>query len=210
MTHSDDRNVTADDRSHTNRPIAMLPVDQAEQIAAAVGMRPELAQIHFYRLLLNSPQAARVECEINDRILWAGRLTVRPEATALRELAIMRLAWVTRSEYLWAHHFSPTVDVDLPGQGPEDLLGVRQGADHDGFDELQKLVMRTVDEMVEHDKVSRPTLDSLQAQLANDGELVELIYVIAIWRAITQLMATFEVPLEPHYQSWAPDGLAPR
>ncbi len=189
--------------------IPMLSEQEAAPLAVAAGMREEMARIHFYRLLLNSPQSARVENEINDRILWEGRLTVRPEATRLRELAIMRVAWVTGSEYLWAHHFAPTVDVDLPGKRPSDVLGVREGAEHAGFGPAERAVMRAVDEMVRDDVISEGTLGELRELLDNDGEVVEICYVIAIWRALTTLMATFRVPLEPGYQAWAPDGLRP-
>lgn len=189
--------------------IPMLPVEEAARIAVQAGMREEMSRIHFYRLLMNSPQSARVENEINDRILWEGRLTLRPEATRLRELAIMRVAWVTGSAYLWAHHYAPTVDVDLPGKRPGNVLGVREGALHPGFGPAERAVMTAVDEMVRDDRVSEQTLNALRAVLANDGEVVEICYVIAIWRALTMLMDTFRVPLEPGYQAWAPDGRQP-
>ncbi|MGI5274269.1 carboxymuconolactone decarboxylase family protein [Nonomuraea sp. CA-218870] len=189
--------------------IPMLPVEEAARTAVEAGLREELSRIHFYRLLLNSPQSARVENEINDRILWEGRLTVRPEATRLRELAIMRVAWVTGSAYLWAHHYAPTVDVDLPGRRPADVLGVREGAAHAGFGPAERAVMRAADEMVRDDSISERTLDDLKEVLANDGEVVEICYVIAIWRALTMLMDTFQVPLEPGYAEWAPDGRRP-
>ena len=172
-------------------------------------MRPEMARIHFYRQLLNSPQAGRVENEINDRILWEGRLTIRPEANQMRELAIMRVAWLAKSEYLWSHHFSPTVDVDLPGKRPENVLSVREGADAPGLSEAESAVIRAVDELFRDDHVSRTTMDALRQHLANDGEVVEIVYVMTIWRAITQLMASFETPLEPDYTRWAPDGVRP-
>lgn len=189
--------------------VPLLSVADAEPIAAEVGMRPEMARINFYRMLLHSPQSARVENEINDRILWEGQLTRRPEANRLRELAIMRVAWVTGSTYLWSHHFSPTVDTDLPGVKPADVLGVRDGADFDGFGEPERAVMNAVDEMVENGEVSPATSERLRDALETDGELVELLYVIAIWRAITMLMATFRVPLEDHYTAWPPDGRRP-
>lgn len=195
--------------SATDPAVSLLPVDEAQTIAAGVGMRPEMGNINFYRMLMHSPQSARVENEINDRILWEGQLTRRPEANRLRELAIMRVAWVTKSSYLWSHHFSPTVDKDLPGVKPDDVLGVRDGAAHPAFGAAERATMDAVDEMVANDVISPETLDRLAAELETDGELVELVYVIAIWRAITTLMATFRVPLEDHYDAWPPDGRSP-
>jgi alkylhydroperoxidase family enzyme len=207
MSGDDASGMTA--LNHPNSRVPMLPEDEAARIAGDVGMRSEMARIHFYRILLHSPQVGRVQNEINDRIQWEGQLTVRPEGTRLRELAIMRLAWVTGSSYAWAHHFSPTVDVDLPGRRPDNVLGVREGSGHAGFTQAERLTMRAVDEVVRDARVSPGTLTELRGELADDGELVELCYVIAIWKAITEVMATFDPPLEAAYQAWAPDGVGP-
>jgi alkylhydroperoxidase family enzyme len=189
--------------------IPMLSVEDAIAAGAAAGMRPELGAISFYRILAHSPQAARVESEINDEILWKGRLTSRPEATALRELAIMRVAWLTGSEYMWAHHFSPKVDTDLPGKRPPNVLAVRDGASHPELSAAERATIEAVDEVVRERGASPATMETLRSLLADDGEVVELIYVIAIWHAISKLMSSFRVPLEPEYTPWAPDGRAP-
>lgn len=189
--------------------VALLSVSDAEAAAQSVGMRPELATINFYRLLLNSPQSAKVENEINDRILWEGRLSLRPEARRLRELAIMRVAWVTESVYLWAHHYSPTVDRDLPGIRPEEVLALRDGAEHPDLDAAARCVIEAVDEYVATDRISPDRVRRLRSHLENDGELVELVYVIAIWRTLTTIMDTLQVPLEEGYQAWEPDGRRP-
>jgi alkylhydroperoxidase family enzyme len=189
--------------------VPMLPEDEAARVAADAGMRPEMARIHYFRLLLNSPQVGRVGTELNDRILREGRLTARPEATRLRELAIMRLAWVTSSAYVWAHHFTPTVDVDLAGRRPDNVLAVREGPDNAGFSQAERLTIQAVDEIVRDARVSPGTLAALRGELFDDGELVELCYVIAIWKAITEVMATFDLPLEAAYELWAPDGVSP-
>jgi alkylhydroperoxidase/carboxymuconolactone decarboxylase family protein YurZ len=89
------------------------------------------------------------------------------------------------------------------------VLSVREGADAPGLSEAESTVIRAVDELFRDDQVSRTTMEALRQHLANDGEVVEIVYVMAIWRAITQLMASFECPLEPGYSQWAPDGVRP-
>ena len=89
--------------------MARLPYLEADQIA------PEYRDMlkrntNLHKLLVNSPEMARAFNGIGGYIRFKSKLDPR-----LRELAIMRVAWVTGSEYLWAHHYSPTVDVDLPG-----------------------------------------------------------------------------------------------
>jgi alkylhydroperoxidase family enzyme len=189
--------------------VPMLSVEEGARVGGAIGMRPEMANIHFYRMLLNSPHVGLVENHINDEILWKGLLAARPEANRLRELAIMRVAWASGSEYMWAHHYSPTVDKQLPGHRPIDVLGVREGATHAAFGDAEKAVMNAVDEMIGDGRISAATVAALRAGLESDGELVELCWVIGIWNALASVMKSLEVPLEEGYQAWAPDGVGP-
>ena len=121
----------------------------------------------------------------------------------------MRVAWLTRSEYMWAHHYHPMVDKDLPGKRPSNVLAVRDGLAHPDLNDAERVTIRAVDEMVNGTGASPETIETLRSLLANDGEVVELVYVVAIWHALTKLMASFRVPLEPEYSAWAPDGRSP-
>jgi alkylhydroperoxidase family enzyme len=190
--------------------VPMLSVEEGARVGGAIGMRPEMANIHFYRMLLNSPHVGLVENHINDEILWKGLLAKRPEANRYRELAIMRVGWVSGSEYLWAHHYAPVVDKKLPGHRPDNVMGVRQGAAYEGFDEGEKAVMNAVDEMLRDGRVSAGTVTALRSHLESDGELVELVWVIGVWNALASVMKSLETPLEEGYEAWAPDGVGPQ
>lgn len=185
----------------------MLPIQEAETAAAGIGVRPEMAAIHFYRLLFQSPIVGRVEHEINE-ILWKGVLAQKEETRRLRELVIMRIAWATGCEYMWAHHFSPVVDKGIPGIRPADVLRVRQWQSDPELSDLDRLVLRGTDEMIQGARVEPETLAALREHLS-DPEATELIYVMAIWRAIASIMFSVGVTIEPGYESWPPDGLSP-
>jgi hypothetical protein len=72
----------------------LVPMSEAPARFEANGLKRELAALYLYRTLLQSGPVAALENEINMRIVRAGVLTERPEALRLRELAIMRVAWV--------------------------------------------------------------------------------------------------------------------
>lgn len=191
-------------------PVPMVAADVAPDLFERHGLRRELAQLNLYRMLLNSPPVAKLENEINMLIVRAGSLTRRPEALRLRELAIMRLCWKTGDEYVWSHHLSPIVDTNFPGA--EDLgnkLGVREGVDFEGFDDAERSVVRAVDEMVDHGVLAESTVRDLRSHLEGDDELVELVYSMALWRAISSVTMSLGVPLEDAYASWPPDGRRP-
>lgn len=197
---------------HDGRPdalVPMVPMDEAPGRFEAIGLRAELAHLNLYRTLLQSEPIAALENEINMRIVRAGVLTERAEALHLRELAIMRVAWVTNDTYVWAHHLSPMVDKDFPGSAPHAGLSVRDGEDGDGFGPAEKAVMRAADEMVHHGELAPDTVRDLRSHLVSDAELVELVYCIALWRCISSVSISLRVPLEDNYQPWPPDGRRP-
>jgi alkylhydroperoxidase family enzyme len=188
----------------------MVASELAPDVLEYHGLRRELADLNLYRMLLNSPPVAKLENQINMLLVRAGTLTQRPEALRLRELAIMRLCWKTGDEYVWSHHLSPIVDTDMPGANAVgNKLEVREGADFAGFDSAERSVVRAVDEMVDRGVLTEATVRDLRDQLTSDAELVELVYAIALWRAISSVTMSLGVPLEDAYPSWPPDGRSP-
>ena len=55
--------------------------------------------IHLYRAMVNAPGMTRAFQGWADHVRFGGRLDPR-----LRELAILQVAWTTRSAYEWSHH----------------------------------------------------------------------------------------------------------
>ncbi len=193
----------------TTPVVPMVSIEDAPAQFEAVGLRPELAKLNLYRMLLQSPQTAVVENEINMQLVRAGVLTKRPEALKLRELAIMRISWLHGDTYVWAHHFAPMLDTNFPGAGEPEGLGVRDGEDHEGFGPAERCLVRTVDQIVKDGVAQRPTLLELRSHLESDAELVELVYCIAVWTAISSFTVSLGVPLEDNYAAWPPDGRSP-
>ncbi|MGE0307889.1 MAG: carboxymuconolactone decarboxylase family protein [Acidimicrobiia bacterium] len=188
----------------------MIAPDAAPERFEAHGLRRELADLNLYRMLLNAPPVAQLENEINMRIVRGGVLTQRPQALHLRELAIMRLSWKLGDQYVWSHHLSPMVDTDMPGaEQLGNKLGVREGADFEGFDAAERCLVAAVDEIVDNGVLAPETVADLRSHLESDAELVELVYSMALWRAISSVTMSLQVPLEDNYVSWPPDGRQP-
>jgi hypothetical protein len=122
----------------------------------------------------------------------------------------MRIAWTMSDTYVWAHHFSPMLDTDMPGAAElGNKLGVREGSDYPGFSPSERCVVGAADEMVAAGVLAPATVTALRSFLETDGELVELVYSLAVWRAISSVTISLGVELEPNYQPWPPDGRRP-
>ncbi|MGH3628389.1 MAG: carboxymuconolactone decarboxylase family protein [Sciscionella sp.] len=84
----------------TEARVPRLPVQEAKAAADEAGVPNYTAELAIFQVLLNHP---RLACALNDLLatmLWHGVLDTR-----LRELAVMRVGWLTVSEYEWAQHW---------------------------------------------------------------------------------------------------------
>jgi len=103
----------------------MLPIQESRRRAEAEGLNPQFADLSVFRILLHNPTVAREIGKTLTALLFDGNV-LDPR---LRELVIMRIGWVTGSEYEWTQHWRVARGMQIPA---EDLLAVRdwQNATH--------------------------------------------------------------------------------
>lgn len=191
-------------RDHDEPRVPRLPLDEAQQIAKAVDMNPDLARIHLFQVLLNAPRVGAAINLAKDVALKEGTLAPR-----LRELAIMRTAWLMGAEYVWNHHTRPHVEHHLE-LNPSDILEVRNWEQSTTLDERDRTLLRLTDEMVlaPGGEASTETVAAAAEAIGSAG-LVELVVTIGLYRAISSIARTLAVPMEAEYGHWEPDGVGP-
>jgi len=135
-------------------------------------------------------------------LLFDGRLDVR-----LRELVIMRIGWLSGSDYEWTQHWRVARSL---GVTEEDLRAVRDGPSHPHFGPVEHAVLAAVDETVQTGRISRPTWDACERHLGGDYQiLLELVAAIGTWSMIATMLLSLEVPLEDGVAGWPPAGQPP-
>ncbi|MGH9208448.1 MAG: carboxymuconolactone decarboxylase family protein, partial [Acidimicrobiales bacterium] len=118
--------------------IPLLSVEDARAAAATAGVPELVADLSVFRLWLHHPRLARWLSDLIMGMLGEGRLDAR-----LRELAIMRVGWVTHADYEWTQHWRIALGLGVP---EDDLLGVRRWPDYEGFGPAERAVLAAVDE----------------------------------------------------------------
>ena len=175
-----------------------LPVADAKAAAADAGVPEYMADLSVFQVLLHHPGVARAVNDLLATLLWHGRLEPR-----LRELAIMRIGWLTSCDYEWTQHWRVALSL---GVSADDLLGVRDWQHHAGFGPTERAVLAATDEIVLQGAASPATL----AQCSDDpATVVELVAAIGTWRMIASLLLSLEIPLEDGVAGWPPDGQPP-
>lgn len=101
--------------------IPLLDDATAETVAASVRIPKFVADLNIFRATLHRPQLARA-MNLLGAVLLQG--DARPGADGaepsldprFRELAIMRVAWLTKSNYEWTQHWRIARAIGVPAE----------------------------------------------------------------------------------------------
>ena len=140
-----------------------------------------------YRSLAHAPQF------VNGWIDMAWML--RREATVdegVRELAIMRKAYLHNVDYLWRHHWRLAVKA---GVTSGKLEAVPQWRDSAEFTPAERAAFEMVDELTAECRLSPKVWQGLRQQFT-DQEAVELIVIVGFYSCASETLAGLQVPLE--------------
>lgn len=181
--------------------IELLSRSDAAQAAQAAGVPPHMAELSAFRVLLRHPELCLAVFRLLGFLLFRGRLDKR-----LRELVIMRIGWVSKSEYEWAQHWRVATKLGIEA---EDLLAVRDWRSCARFGAAERAVLAATDEMLASGKISDETWRACQATLHDPQLLIELVVAIGNWHLFSSLLRSLEVPLEEGVAPWPPDGRSP-
>lgn len=182
--------------------IAPLPTSEALAAAKTVEVLPQIAELNVFRTLLKHPKLAKVINDLLLMLLFDGNCLPH----RLRELLIMRIGWVTGSNYEWTQHWRIAQDYGL---SEAEVLAVRDWRTATCFDAADQAVLAATDETLSAGCISRDTWTACAETLDSEAQLLELNAAIGAWRLISQLAKSVEIQLEEGVSSWPPDGLAP-
>ena len=186
----------------TTARVPGLPPGEAKAAADEAAVPDYMAELSIFQVLLNHPPLARAINDLLATMLWHGALDPR-----LRELVIMRIAWLTACDYEWTQHWRVASRL---GVAHDDLLGVRDWQAHAGFGPTERAVLAATDDVVRDGAVSAANWAACERELkGNTTVLIELVTAIGAWRMVSSILHSLQVPLEEGVSSWPPDGLPP-
>jgi alkylhydroperoxidase family enzyme len=181
---------------------SLLRLGEAQRAAASVGIAPNLASLNVFRLLLHRPKAARALADLLFELLAGRALDHR-----LRELVILRVGWVTGSDYEWSQHSE--IAQQFFAFTSEDLVAVRDWEAARQFTEPERVALAAVDETLAAGAISQETVSRCVDRIG-DQATIELVLTIGTWRTISEVTRSFRIMLEEGKASWPPDGVSPR
>src|SRR5450432_4903808 len=172
--------------------MARLPYLEADQVA------PEYRDMlkrntNLHKLLVNSPDMARAFNGVGSFIRFKSKLDPR-----LRELAILQVGWMEKSEYEFTHHVKIGKEFGVTDEDIQNLFLETEGKPSK-LEPLAKAVLKGAREMVRELSMSDATFAEIKKELSNE-HMVDLVVTIAFYCAVVRVLATTKMDNEPQYK----------
>jgi alkylhydroperoxidase family enzyme len=172
--------------------MARLPYLEPEQVA------PEYRDMlkrntNLHKLLVNSPDMARAFNGVGGYIRFKSKLNPR-----LRELAILQVGWLEKSEYEFTHHVKIGKELGVTDEDIAALMVETEGI-QSRLEPLARAILKGAREMTRNLEMSMETFAEIKRHLSNE-EMVDLVLTIAFYNAVVRVLATMKIDNEPYYK----------
>ena len=172
--------------------MARLPYLEPDQVA------PEYRDMlkrntNLHKLMVNSPDMARSFNNVGNFIRFKSKLDPR-----LRELAILQVGWLERSEYEFTHHVKIGKEFGVTDEDIQGLIAETSGKPSK-LEPLAKAILKGAREMVRELAMSDATFAEIKRELS-DEHMVDLVVTIGFYCAVVRVLATMKMDNEPYYK----------
>lgn len=150
---------------------------------------------HGVGVILQHPALAKAFLTFNNHVAIASSLSKR-----IRELLILRISWLRRSEYEFVQH---VVVGRNAGLSEAELERVQAGPDALGWDPIDAELLRAVDELYADARIQERTWVRLSKHFST-AQLMDLVFVIGCYDTLAMVFKTFGVQLEPGVEPLSP------
>jgi NAD(P)-dependent dehydrogenase (short-subunit alcohol dehydrogenase family)/alkylhydroperoxidase family enzyme len=148
---------------------------------------------NLHKLLVNSPDMARAFNGVGGYIRFKSKLDPR-----LRELAILQVGWMEKSEYEFTHHVKIGKEFGVTDEDIQGLMAETEGKPSK-LEPLAKAILKGAREMVRELAMSDATFAEIKQELSNE-HMTDLVLTIAFYCAVVRVLATMKMDNEPYYK----------
>lgn len=131
------------------------------------------------RTFAHHPALANAFSPLNVHLLSENTLPVK-----LRQIAIMRTAWITGAAYMWSSHLNTSVRCGLS----DDMFGpLQRGADDPYFTDFERVVIRATEELVTDRLISDANWNALMAEWDNK-QMLDFMFTVGCYAMVSGVM----------------------
>lgn len=141
---------------------------------------------HVFRMLMHAPNTAPGFLAMTDAVRTQN--TLPPD---LRELAIIRVGQRYGAPYEVFHHERIGRSE---GMSDEQISATRTGPDADGITDMDRLILRLVDEILDRHGL-RPATRDAALEWLSVNQLADLVLLVGHYQQVCNFLTTFEVQI---------------
>jgi alkylhydroperoxidase family enzyme len=145
--------------------------------------------VHLYRAMANAPGITRAFLGLANQIRHASVLDAR-----LREIAILQIAWTTRSAYEWSHH----VKIGRNFGVTDSDIRACMTDDDAALEPMARLVRGAALGIARDGDLDDAAVATLRAELG-DAATTELLLVASIYVGLARFLHVTRVEVEQDY-----------
>jgi alkylhydroperoxidase family enzyme len=139
------------------------------------------------KTLAHHPQLTDLFSQLNIHLLTTSTVPVR-----LRQMAIMRTAWLCKATYMWSSHLNTS---QLLGLTPDMFVPIRIGPEDPYFTDFERVVLRATEELVDDRLISDENWKALEEQWS-EAQLLDFMFTVGLYVAIAGVMRSTGIQRE--------------
>jgi 4-carboxymuconolactone decarboxylase len=143
--------------------------------------------LNIFRTLAHHPKLLKRWLVFGNHVLAKSSLPVRE-----RELVILRVGWRCRAEYEFGQH---TLIARQSGLSDAEIERVTLGPDAPGWSELDRLLLRATDELLDDAFVSDASWQALSAHYSTE-QLIDLVFLVGQYNLVSMALNSLGVQLD--------------
>lgn len=144
--------------------------------------------LYLLGTLVRHPALAKAFLSFNAHAARAPSIPAR-----VRELLILRMSWLRKSEYEFVQH---VILGKRAGITDEEVQRVQRGPDAPGWDAADADIVRAVDELHAHARIGDATWARL-SQRYDTQQLMDMIFAVGCYEILAMAINSFATPLDP-------------
>lgn len=178
------------------------PLPPAERSAEQQAVASEFEALGTTNLVATYLRHPKLAANILPYFRYVATATTLPPRD--RELVALRTAWLTRSNYLWAHHAPSARKVGLKDG---DLRRIAAGPEAAGWGAFDATLLRVADELHVDSFVSDATWRALTERY-EVNQMIDLVYGIGDLTMHAGVLNTIGVEIEAGFADRLPEGIS--
>lgn len=155
---------------------------------------------HVLNTLAWHPELATLFLRFNSFLLLSSTLPVR-----LRQLAIMRVAWLRGGRYVWSSHLRTSLRNGFSGDEFEPL---KAGSQAPVWDDRERVVLRATEQLLAQNNLDDGHWETL-AGFLDRSQVLELLFTVGCYETLSMVCNALRIDREPELVALAEQYGAP-